>query len=53
MTLLPQDSKIFFKRYIFNSGVSTLKSKDLVLLNDAQPVEGGVKIVVGAGTGLG
>ena len=31
----------------------TLKSHDVALLNEAQAMEGGVKLVIGPGTGLG
>ena len=34
-------------------GVLTLKEKDYIRLTDIQPVEGGVKVVMGPGTGLG
>ena len=36
-----------------DSGVCTLKDDELIPLNDAKPEEGGVKIVLGPGTGLG
>lgn len=34
-------------------GILNLKEKDYIRLNDAIPVEGGVKVVIGPGTGLG
>jgi glucokinase len=37
----------------FHSGVLCLKDQDVVKMNDVMPVEGGVKVVIGPGTGLG
>ena len=38
---------------MYNSGVLNLQEKDYIRLTDANPVEGGVKVVIGPGTGLG
>lgn len=52
MILLPLDSN---KNQLLNlfSGILNLKEKDYIRLTDCTPVESGVKIVIGPGTGLG
>lgn len=52
MILRQQDSKIWSFNKL-NSGILKLEEKDYIKLNSVRPLEGGVKAVMGPGTGLG